>query len=376
MTNTPVDPNYISSRDMLLLRLSILIGGVLIALFMIGDLQLVPEALADAYVKNRALVQLPVVFALLVSTFHRQFVQFAQKACFLTVLSLIYANYYLIHVCWEQAAFSFPYEGTLLYAFFGFFVFGMQFRFALWLMVLSSLGFMGLMLFDPVYGDRTFMNVGFVIGSLFIGVIGRQRLDRLIGELKDANEQLVTLSATDGLTDLLNRRAFMSESERLFSLLQRSGQSLAVYMMDLDHFKHFNDYYGHQEGDRAIRCQADIMRAVFKRQADILGLYGGEEFIAAAAGQSASEFERLAAEVLAEWEKMAMPNEGNPDDKFLSCSIGICHGLAADFDSLDDMIRMADEALYCAKNGGRGTFVVADIAAKAMDDELFEEAGT
>jgi GGDEF domain-containing protein len=73
------------------------------------------------------------------------------------------------------------------------------------------------------------MNVGFVVASLFIGVIGRHRLDRLIGELKDANERLVTLSTIDGLTDLLNRRAFMSESERFFSLLQRAAQSLTVY---------------------------------------------------------------------------------------------------------------------------------------------------
>jgi diguanylate cyclase (GGDEF)-like protein len=360
MLNTPVDLNSVSSRDMFLLRLSILVGGVLIALFMIGDLQMVPESLVGVYVKNRALVQLPVVFVLLVSTFHRQFAQFAQKACFLTVLSLIYANYYLIHVSWEQAAFSFPYEGTVLYAYFGFFVFGMTFRFALWLMVLSSLGFMGLMLLDSVYDDRSFLNVGFVVASLFIGVIGRHRLDRLIGELKDANERLVTLSTIDGLTDLLNRRAFMSESERLFSLLQRSAQSLTVYMMDLDHFKQFNDYYGHQEGDRAIRRQADIMRDVFKRQSDILGRYGGEEFIVFVADQAASESERQASEVLAEWEKMAMPNEGNPDDKLLSCSIGICHGLAGEFDSLGDMIRMADEALYCAKKKGRATFVVAE----------------
>ncbi len=360
MLNISVDPNYMSSRDMLLLRLSITVGGILIALFMIGDLQLVPEELASTYITNRVFVQLPIVFALLAFSFHWRFSQFAQTAFFVAILSLIFANYYLIHVSWEQAAFSFPYEGTLLYAFFGFFVLGMKFRFSLWLMLLSSLGFMGVMLLDSVYGDRTFMNVGFVVASLFIGVIGRHRLDRLLGELKDANAQLVTLSTTDGLTDLLNRRAFMSESERVFSLLKRSGQSLAVYMMDLDHFKQFNDCYGHQEGDRAIRFQADIMRGVFKRQADILGRYGGEEFIVVAAGQTASESERQAAEVLAEWEKMAMPNEGNRDDRFLSCSIGICHGLAAGFGSLESMIRAADEALYCAKEKGRGTFVVAE----------------
>jgi len=110
-----------------------------------------------------------------------------------------------------------------LYAFFGFFVLGMKFRYALCLLLLSSLGFIGQMLLEPVYGDRTFMNVGFVAGSLSIGAIGRHRLDRLVGEINEANQQLITLSTTDGLTDLLNRRALMSEAERLFALQRRSA---------------------------------------------------------------------------------------------------------------------------------------------------------
>jgi hypothetical protein len=141
----------------------------------------------------------------------------------LTVLGLTYSNYHLIHVLWERAEFSFPYEETLLYAFFGFFVLGMKFRYALCLLLLSSLGFIGQMLLEPVYGDRTFMNVGFVAGSLSIGAIGRHRLDRLVGEINEANQQLITLSTTDGLTDLLNRRALMSEAERLFALQRRSA---------------------------------------------------------------------------------------------------------------------------------------------------------
>ncbi len=358
MPKVSVDSNYTSSHHILMLRLSILVGGVLIALFMIGDLELVPEEMAGSYFTNRVFVQLPILLALLAASFHRRFFQFAQVAFLLTVLGLTYANYYLIQVLWERSAFSFPYEGTLLYAFFGFFVFGMKFRYALWLMLLSSLGFICLMLLDPVYGNRTFMNAGFVVGSLFIGAIGTHRLDRLVGEINIVNERLITLSTTDGLTDLLNRRAFMYESERLFALQRRSGQPLVVFMIDLDHFKQFNDCYGHQEGDRAIRCQADILRRVFKRETDILGRYGGEEFIVVAEGRSTSEFERQAARILAQWQDLAMPNEDSPNGKFLSCSIGICHGMPADYDSLEDMIKLADEALYSAKERGRGTFVV------------------
>jgi diguanylate cyclase (GGDEF)-like protein len=375
MADPPVDSNIISSRDINLLRLTTLIGGVLITLFLIGDLQLVPGELSVVYFENRVFVQLPIVFALFAATFHPRFPGFAQPAFLLGVLGLTYANYYFIHVAWERAAFSFPYEGTLLYAFFGFFVLGLRLGYSLCLMALSSLGFIGLMLLYPVYGDRTFMNVGFVVGSLLIGVIGRYRLDSLIGKLEVANDTLLTLSTTDPLTELLNRRAFTAESERLFDLQRRSGQSLAVFIMDLDHFKQFNDRYGHQAGDRAIRCQADIMRSVFKRQTDFLGRYGGEEFIAVTPGHGPDESRRQAAEVLALWQNMAIPSEDSPSGEFLSCSIGICQGSAADFDSLEDMILAADKALYCAKNMGRARFVVAGSGKRhgkrVSDEALF-----
>lgn len=119
----------------------------------------------------------------------------------------------------------------------------------------------------------------------------------LVGKLEVANEKLLTLSTVDPLTDLLNHRAFTSESERFFDLQRRS-------------------------------CHGS------------------------------NESSRQATEVLAQWRNMAMPSEDSPSGDFLSCSIGICEGLAADFDSLENMILAADQALFRAKHLGRDTFVV------------------
>lgn len=359
MPTTAISPGFFSSRDALIFRTSVLIGGMLIALFMMGDLQLVPKELTDAYFTNRAFVQAPILLALFVSSFHPRFFKFAKTASFLTILSLIYTNYYFIYASWQLARYSFPYEGTLLYAFFGFFVFGMTFRSAILLMVLSSLGFICLVLMVPVYGDRAPMSVGFVAASLFIGALGRYRQDKMLTALKSANKQLITLSTTDSLTGLLNRRALVTESERLFTFMDRSDQLLAVFMIDLDHFKKFNDHYGHQQGDRAIRFQADILSSVFKRETDIIGRYGGEEFVVVAVDGSVSGIEQKAESILAKWQDAAIQHEGSPGGGLLSCSIGICHGMAVDFDSLEDMIQAADQAMYRAKESGRGTFVVA-----------------
>lgn len=150
-----------------------------------------------------------------------------------------------------------------------------------------------------------------------------------------------------------------TQSERLFALMSRSDQALTVLMIDLDHFKNFNDHYGHLEGDRAIQCQADILTSIFKRETDILGRYGGEEFMVVAVGGSISGVQRKAEKILAQWQDAAVHHEGSPGGGLLSCSIGICHGLPVDFDSLEDMIQVADQAMYRAKENGRGTFFIA-----------------
>lgn len=339
--------------------MSLLIGAALITLFMIGDLKLVPEGLTSLYVQNRAFFQLPLIALCFLLTFHRRFPEFAQPVFFLGVLGLTYINYAFIGVAWTREGFSFPYEGTLLYAFFGFFALGMTFKYAVALLILSTSGFLLLMLKYPVYGPYTFMNVGFVAGSLFVGVFARYRLDSILAELSRTNKKLTGLSNQDALTGLLNRRAFQTESERIFDLTRRSDQMLAVFMMDLDHFKQFNDRHGHQAGDLAIQWHANLMRKVFQRKADTLGRYGGEEFIAAVFTQSGADAAIQARRIIEEWQAKGQMIEAPSNPEIIGCSIGICHGNARNFESIDDMIRIADEALYCAKEKGRSRLVIA-----------------
>jgi len=341
------------------LRLSLLIGGALIALFMIGDVQLVPEGIRSLYLQNRAVFQLPLIALVFFLTYHSRFPQFAQPLFFVGVVGLTYINYAFIGLAWTREGFSFPYEGTLLYAFFGYFALGMTFRYALATMIVSTAGFLLLMLIYPVYGQYTYMNVGFVAGSLFIGVFARYRLDSILIQLGRTNEKLKGLSNQDSLTGLLNRRAFQAESERIFDLTRRSEQSLAVFMMDLDYFKQFNDRLGHQAGDEAIQWHADLMRIVFQRKADTLARYGGEEFVAIVFSQTTADASRQAQQIVTAWQDKSQLLGDPSSNSKVGCSIGVCHGSARQFNSVDDMIRIADAALYQAKEQGRGRFVIA-----------------
>ncbi|MEE4296971.1 MAG: GGDEF domain-containing protein [Wenzhouxiangella sp.] len=345
-------------RDLWALRLSILIGGLLIALFMIGDLQLVPESLTSLYFSNRAFVQLPLIALVLLLTFHPRFSSIAQPVFFVGILGLTYTNFILIFLAWTKEGFSFPYEGTLLYAFFGYFVLGLKFKYALAIMLLSTAGFLLLMLKHPVYGEYTFMNVGFVAGSLFIGVLARFRLDKTLDQLGHANRKLTGLSSQDALTGLLNRRAFQEASEQFFDLTRRTDQRLTVFMMDLDNFKQFNDRHGHQAGDEAIQWHSELMKRIFQRKTDTLGRYGGEEFIAVVFSQNEDDAAQQARQMIRAWRAKRHTMSDPTDDSAVGCSIGICQGNAQSFDSIDEMIRIADEALYCAKEKGKGRLVL------------------
>lgn len=334
-----------------------IIGGVLIALFMITDLAILPPSLHLAYLVDRLGLQLPAICILLAFSFHPRFHLFYQVSVVTSVLWLTYANYLFIYLCWSRAHFSFPYEGTLLYAFFGFFVLGIRFRWAVIHCIVASLGFALLVFLFPVYGDRDQVNLGFVVASLFIGTIGIYRLDNLFDRIGQVNDQLHEMSRTDPLTDLFNRRALIDESEQLLKLCRRAAKPLAVFMVDIDHFKEFNDEYGHQAGDQAIIAQARILKEVFKRETDVLGRYGGEEFLVVTSDTSDTDCDERARQILDHWRTRAIRHIQTENEGLLSCSIGICHAVPDASSTLDDMIRCADEALYQAKHEGRARFV-------------------
>ena len=228
----------------------------------------------------------------------------------------------------------------------------MKFYYALTAMLISSVGFVGLMFLDPVYGDRTWMNAGFVVGSLFVGAIGRHRVDRLLGQLEEANEQLVGLSTVDGLTDLFNRRALMSESERLFALQRRSNKRLAVFMMDLDHFKQINDQFGHAVGDDVLVRFVQLVDAAC-RPSDRLFRLGGEEFVLLVPNVTREGLNGVATKI----QQCVREVLRRPDGQAVTVSIGGC--MLNGHPERESWLHEADACLYAAKDAGRDQIVIA-----------------
>ena len=172
---------------------------------------------------------------------------------------------------------------------------------------------------------------------------------RDITERKRAEQKLIALATTDPLTGMPNRRHFMEKAERQCNLAIRHKEPFSVLMCDLDHFKSINDTYGHDVGDavlkEASRCLMDLMR-----NTDICGRIGGEEFAMAfpnTAPQQAFNFaERFRCAV------MKMKVRSGDDSVSFSVSIGIA-GLCDETNTLELLLKRADEALYKSKHEGR-----------------------
>ena len=193
-----------------------------------------------------------------------------------------------------------------------------------------------------------------VVGAVFNHIaLTLTTIGLLVGWHEEAENELRRQADTDGLTGLLNRRAWLVRASARFELARSDGDSIAVLLLDIDHFKRINDQMGHEVGDRALQVVARTLRDSARRN-DLVCRYGGEEFCVLLTGVddvSAREMDtRLRAALC---EQAAVAGLG------LDFSSGLA--LLRDEDAdLQSLLRRADAALYQAKDAGRGRLVRSD----------------
>jgi len=166
------------------------------------------------------------------------------------------------------------------------------------------------------------------------------------------------LSYTDSLTQVYNRQLFDELCADLLARVHASGETLALYMIDIDHFKAFNDRYGHLAGDRALCGVAGALRGAARRASDLVFRYGGEEFCVVAAGMSASDAFDMARAMRDGVRELEIENSAGEDGR-LTVSVGLTFVTEPGPHSLAVLLQAADEALYAAKQGGRNRVEIA-----------------
>jgi len=156
----------------------------------------------------------------------------------------------------------------------------------------------------------------------------------------------------DPLTNLFNRRYLDSTLEREMARCQREGKSLALIMVDIDHFKKFNDCYGHLAGDTCLKAVAQALQGSAKRAGDLAARYGGEEFSLVLPDTDLEDARRLA-EALREAVQALGVSHAMAPAGVVTISVGLAVMTGAAHDNADQLTRAADQALYYAKWGGR-----------------------
>lgn len=160
------------------------------------------------------------------------------------------------------------------------------------------------------------------------------------------------LSHTDPLTNVYNRQFFDELIQQAFNRSRRAVEPLAVFMIDIDHFKLFNDTFGHVAGDTALAAVAGVIKSSARRATDLVFRYGGEEFCVFSAGLDEGAAAMLAETILDGVRTLDLAHvAGTPGG--LTVSIGYVHRTQLDAESVDGLLRNADAALYRAKRRGR-----------------------
>jgi len=188
----------------------------------------------------------------------------------------------------------------------------------------------------------------------------QDELDQKNRELELANKRLRKLSITDGLTELFNHRHVHELLHEEWERSQRTGDPVAVAMLDLDRFKQINDTYGHPTGDVVLYETARIIRET-AREIDMVGRYGGEEFIAILPDTDEEEAARFAERVRAQVGEHVYRDEAN--EIRMTVSSGVASFPTSRVDDPEELLKRADEALYRAKESGRNRVVRATEVA-------------
>lgn len=177
------------------------------------------------------------------------------------------------------------------------------------------------------------------------------------GLLKAQAERMSDIALVDVLTGVGNRRAFEQSLDAEVRAASRTHQPVGLLMLDVDHFKLFNDHYGHPAGDRCLRAVADTVRRVCRRPRDVIARYGGEELAAILPETDLAGAMQVANDILMALRALHILHENSPSAGFVTLSIGVSV-LAVDApDAASDLLHRADAALYAAKNGGRNRVV-------------------
>ncbi|MHA3092422.1 sensor domain-containing diguanylate cyclase [Acinetobacter brisouii] len=194
--------------------------------------------------------------------------------------------------------------------------------------------------------DKTTALIGFMFD-----ISERKRLEIELEKLNKRNEELLL---QDPLTQVANRKALKERLEQEFKRAQRNDRPLSILFIDIDHFKKYNDQYGHLQGDNCLIAVADLLKSMFSRAYDFVARFGGEEFVVILPETRQQDAVLLAERFRQAVNQLEVPVAEQELVPEITVSIGVnTHGQEQFYPSIESFVHSADELLYLAKDQGR-----------------------
>lgn len=248
---------------------------------------------------------------------------------------------------------GYPYEGLLLVSMAAYFLVGLRFSEALGSASLILLAYLGCELYAGLAPAKLLNNLVFLLLGNLVGAVGCYLLEYKSREHFLVSRLMRQMADHDALTGLHNRRSFDRQLGRLWRQAQRDGTPLSLLLCDVDHFKAYNDTFGHVAGDEALRRVAGTIRESCARSSDLPARYGGEEFAIILPGTSPGGARLLAEKLRLTVQALGIAHEQPDSGAVLTVSVGVATLTPGQGESCLRLIEHADRALYNAKHGGR-----------------------
>lgn len=199
--------------------------------------------------------------------------------------------------------------------------------------------------------QKTYARAFWLCVACFCSAYFGKEFDRLTGKL---TSQLEKQALIDPLTQVANRRSILDFLGNEITKQRKTNGYVAVLMIDIDHFKALNDRFGHMFGDECLKQIADTIKQSIRKDKDLLGRYGGEEFLVVLGDATAQQTQLISEKILS---AIANKKMNKNEDVQVTATIGYCARSVEDVNSADNIIKSADEALYLGKQRGRNQVV-------------------
>jgi diguanylate cyclase (GGDEF)-like protein len=252
-----------------------------------------------------------------------------------------------------------------------YFVLGLSFRSAFVGNVIALTAYVGLALAVAMPAPQLAQYFCVLLVSSTICAMGAYKLEHARRVAWLEGQLLAEIALQDGLTGIPNRRRFDDHLDRVWAQSIRERKPIALLFADIDHFKAYNDRYGHQAGDEALKAVAGVLAHFARRPLDLAARYGGEEFAVVLFDTTRDQAVRIGEEIMVAVRALSIVHSDSSAARVLTISIGIACVVPASKRSWQGLVQLADQALYAAKDAGRNQARVQEAEYEHMKTGYF-----